>query len=78
MYSPGECIKLHEGKIQDIHVQVTCTCTSHLTMGALIMPRYACASGVYGSVFVCVCVCVCVCRLLQLLKDQQVRVSIGF
>ncbi len=25
------------------------------------MPRCACASEVYGSVFVCVCVCVCVC-----------------
>ncbi len=42
----------------------------------LIMPRCACASEVYGSVFVCLCVCVsvylcvCVCRLLQLLKDQ--------
>ncbi len=34
----------------------------------LIMPRCACASEVYGSVFVCVCVCVC--RLLQLLKDE--------
>ncbi len=27
----------------------------------------ACASEVYGSVFVCVCLC----RLLQLLKDQR-------
>ena len=26
----------------------------------LIMPRCACASEVYGSVFVCLCVCVCV------------------
>ncbi len=31
----------------------------------LIMPRCACASEVYGSVFVCVC------RLLQLLKDES-------
>ncbi len=29
--------------------------------GVSIMPRCACASEVYGSVFVCVCVCVCVC-----------------
>ena len=35
----------------------------------LFMPRCACASEVYGSVFVCVCVCVC--RLFQLLKDQR-------
>ncbi len=40
----------------------------------VIMPRYACASEVYGSVFVCVSVCQS--RLLQLLRDQQVRVSI--
>ncbi len=33
------------------------------------MPRCACASEVYGSVFVCVCLCLC--RLLQLLKDQR-------
>ena len=31
----------------------------------IIMPRCACASEVYGSVFVCLC------RLLQLLKDQS-------
>ncbi len=39
----------------------------------IIMPRCACASEVYGSVFVCLCVCVsvCLCRLLQLLKDQR-------
>ncbi len=39
----------------------------------IIMPRCACASEVYGSVFVCLCVCVCVClcRLLQLLKDES-------
>ena len=37
------------------------------------MPRCACTSEVYGSVFVCLCVClcVCVCRLLQLLKDES-------
>ncbi len=34
----------------------------------IIMPRCACASEVYGSVFVCLSVCLC--RLLQLLKDQ--------
>ncbi len=34
----------------------------------VIMPRCACASEVYGSVFVCVSVCLC--RLLQLLKDK--------
>ena len=37
-------------------------------MLGLIMPRCACASKVYGSVFVCLSVFVC--RLLQLLKDQ--------
>ena len=43
----------------------------------LIMPRCACASEVYGSVFVCLCVCVsvcvsvCVCRPLQLPKDES-------
>ncbi len=35
---------------------------------AIIMPQCACASEVYGSVFVCLSVCVC--RLLQLHKDQ--------
>ncbi len=43
----------------------------------VIMPRCACASEVYGSVFVCVCVCACLCRLLQLLKDQR-SASKGF
>ncbi len=38
-------------------------------MLAIIMPRCACASEVYGSVFVCLCVCLC--RLLQLLKDES-------
>ena len=33
------------------------------------MPRCACASEVYGSVFVCLSVCLC--RLLQLLKDES-------
>ncbi len=33
----------------------------------MIMPRCACASEVYSSVFVCVCLC----RLLQLLKDES-------
>ena len=33
------------------------------------MPRCACASEVYGSVFVCLYVCVC--RPLQLLKDES-------
>ncbi len=41
----------------------------------IVMPRCACASEVYGSVFVCVTVCacvrVCMCGLLQLLKDQS-------
>ncbi len=39
-----------------------------LYVQVMIMPRYACASEVYGSVFVCVCVCLC--KVLQLLKDQ--------
>ncbi len=37
----------------------------------IVMPRCACASEVYGSVFVCVY------RLLQLLKDQR-SASKGF
>ncbi len=37
-------------------------------LSVIIMPWCACASEVYGSVFVCLCVCVC--RLLQLLKDE--------
>ncbi len=42
----------------------------------VVMPRCACASEVYGSVFVCLCVCVdCYrCRI----NEVQVRVSIGF
>ncbi len=40
-------------------------------MASLIMPRCACASEVYGSVFVCVCVCVC--RVLQLLNDNYIK-----
>ncbi len=41
---------------------------------SLIMPRCACASEVYGSVFVCLCVCLC---RVQLLKDQR-SASKGF
>ncbi len=51
-------------------VSMTRTCATMMWSGAaptcngeIIMPRCACASEVYGSVFVCVCVCVC--RLLQ-------------
>ncbi len=48
------------------------------------MPRCACASEVYGSVFVCVfvCVCVCVCvsvclsRVLQLLRDMKCKYNV--
>ncbi len=64
-----------------------------LTTGILIMYRCACASEVYGSVFVCVprcvcvCVCVCVCICMSvcpgcyncsMINEVQVRVSIGF
>ncbi len=53
----------------------------HVIHKLIIMPRCACASEVYGSVFVCVCVSVCLsvclCRLLQLLKDQR-SASKGF
>ena len=41
------------------------------------MPRCACTSEVYGSVFVCVSV-VCVCKLLQLLKINEVYISKSF
>ena len=45
----------------------------------IIMPRCACASEVYGSVFVCVCVSVCVDRYsCSRMNQVQVRVSIGF
>ena len=41
-------------------------------MTNVVMPRCACASEVYGSVFVCLyCVSVCLCRPLQLLKDES-------
>ena len=44
-----------------------------------IMPRCACASKVYGSVFVCLCVCVCIdCYSCSKMNKVQVRVSIGF
>ena len=55
------------------------------------MPRCACASEVYSSVFVClsvcvsvsVCVCVCVCVCVDRyscsrMNQVQARVSIGF
>ncbi len=48
---------------------------------SIIMPRCACASEVYGSVFVCVCVCVCVCvdcYSCWRINEVQVRVSIRF
>ena len=51
----------------------------------IIMPRCACASEVYGSVFVCLCVCLCVCVCVCVdryscsrMNQVQVRVSIGF
>ncbi len=45
----------------------------------IIMPRYACASEVYGSVFVCLCLSVCVdCYSCSRIYEVQVRVSIGF
>ena len=44
---------------------------------SVIMPRCACASEVYGSVFVCVCVCVD-CYSCSRINEVQVRVSIGF
>ncbi len=45
---------------------------------AIIMPRCACASEVYGSVFVCLSVCVSVCVDCSRINEVQVRVSIGF
>ncbi len=45
------------------------------TYTMIIMPRCACASEVYGSVFVCLSVCLC--RLLQLVKDER-SASKGF
>ncbi len=53
----------------------SCVNLSFVCVLGIIMPRCACASEVYGSVFVCVCVCLC--RLLQLLKDQR-SASKGF
>ena len=59
----------------------TCMCDTSTIIMLIIIPRCACASEVYGSVFVCLCVCVsvclcvcvsvCVCRPLQLLKDES-------
>ena len=43
----------------------------------IIMPRCACASEVYGSVFVCLSVCVD-CYSCSRTNEVQVRVSIGF
>ncbi len=41
-------------------LDVLCKLMSIIIEDAIIMPRCACASEVYGSVFVCVCVCVSV------------------
>ena len=41
------------------------------------MPQCACASDVYGIVFVCLCVCVD-CYSCARINEVQVRVSIGF
>ena len=55
-----------------VYMHCTYTTLMHKTLlYRIIMPRCACTSEVYGSVFVCVCVCVCVCRPLQLLKDES-------
>ncbi len=43
----------------------------------IFMPRCACASEVYGSVFVCLCVCVDRYSCSRM-NQVQVRVSIGF
>ncbi len=43
----------------------------------IIMPRCACASEVYGSVFVCLSVCVDRYSCSRM-NQVQVRVSIGF
>ncbi len=51
-------------------VCINCAHMWNFNCRVIIMPRCACASEVYGSVFVCV-VSVSLCRLLeQLLKDQ--------
>ncbi len=47
------------------------------TINIIIMPRCACASEVYGSVFVCLSVCVD-CYSCSRINEVQVRVSIGF
>ena len=54
-----------------LHIHEICIL---ITLRQLLCPRCACASEVYGSMFVCVCV------VLQLLNDTevQVKVSIGF
>ncbi len=48
----------------------------HVAGEAIIMPRCACASEVYGSVFVCVCVCVCVCLCVCVFVCVCVCVSV--
>ncbi len=43
--------------------------TVYIPYSDIFMPRCACASEVYGSVFVCVCVCLS--GLLQLLRGSM-------
>ncbi len=54
------------------------TCDIHeLEKLHIIMPWCACASEVYGSVFVCVCVCVCMCVCVECyIHEVQVRARI--
>ncbi len=57
-----------------------CTQVNYNTIDActsLFMPRCACASEVYGSVFVCLSVCVDYFSCSRI-NEVQVRVSIGF
>ncbi len=66
---------LHSKSLLSLHYSCMAGGMVLNAMTTIIMPRCACASEVYGSVFVCVCVCgcvwVCTCRLLQLLKDES-------
>ncbi len=50
---------------------------NNVSRALVIMPRCACASEVYGSVFVCLSVCV-VCYSCSRINEVQVRVSIVF
>ncbi len=71
----GKCFQI--SKVQYAIIIIIGTAKSCMILSAIIMPRCACVSEVYGSVFVCLCVCV-ECYSCSRINEVQVRVSIGF